>query len=191
MNQCCIKDCKKRTLARGMCAMHYRRFRKYGDPTQVKLRQLHGADLETRFLHYASKGEGCWEWSGSKDVNGYGRLNIDGKPELAHRLAWRLYRHPINSDQHVLHRCDNPQCVNPKHLFLGDQAANNADARKKGRFKPGISIGEEHGMAKLTETQVRKIRSSSKPPQQIADQLGISRRQVRDIQAKRAWRHLP
>ena len=190
MKTCCIKDCEKRVLAKGMCAMHYRRAKLYGDPTKTVLKQLHGASLQERFDHYVDKSSDCWEWTGSRDPNGYGRLNIVDMPVLAHRISWKLHRHEITPDQHVLHSCDNPGCVNPKHLFLGDQAANNADMKAKGRYRPGVSRGVDHGCALLTEEQVLEIRKSPGKPQQIADKFGISRRHVNDIQNMRVWRHI-
>jgi hypothetical protein len=190
MKTCCIKDCEKKVLARGMCSMHYRRLTKNGDPQAVRLVQLHGATLEERFNHYHRKSAECWEWTGSTDANGYGRLNVEGRPILAHRISWQLHRHGITPEQHVLHRCDNPRCVRPEHLFLGDQAANNADMKAKGRFKPGVSRGEDHGGAVLDESDIRAIRASKNAPQQIADKFGISRRHVRDIRAGRVWKHI-
>lgn len=190
MKICCIKDCDKRVLAKGMCSMHYARVRHHGDPTTTLIKQLHGATLQERLLRYVEKSADCWHWSGYRDPNGYGRLNVDGRPTLAHRISWELHRHAITPEQHVLHRCDNPGCVNPDHLFVGDQAANNADMRAKGRFRPGVSRGSDHGGAKLTEKQVREIRASKDKPQHIAERFGISRRQVRDIRAMLSWRHL-
>jgi len=190
MATCCIKGCEKNALARGMCAMHYRRQSLYGDPTAVKLRQLHGADLATRLAHYTKKGAGCWEWTGSRDPNGYGRLNIGGYPALAHRLSWQVHCHEISPEQHVLHRCDNPACVRPDHLFLGDQADNNHDMIAKGRFSPGVSLGEDHGHAKLTDDDVRAIRAHPGPQTAIAKQFGISQAQVSDIKRRKSWAHL-
>lgn len=189
---CCIKGCEKPTFAKGMCSMHYSRMRKHGDPTKVVVKQVHGASLEDRFHAYVDKAGdgGCWVWVGSHDANGYGRLNVNNVPILAHRLAWRLYRSEISPEQHVLHRCDNPPCVNPDHLFLGDQAANNADMMAKDRFHPGVSRGEDHGCAKLTEAEVKAIRTSKSTPAELAHQYGVSRRTVRDILAMRSWRHL-
>lgn len=190
MNTCCIKDCEKTVLAKGMCAMHYKRLKLYGDPTKTMIKQLHGLTVAERFDAYVQKGIGCWLWTGSRDANGYGRLNIKNKPVLAHRLSWSIHRHEIGPEQHVLHRCDNPQCVRPEHLFLGDQVENNADKMAKKRHRYGVSHGADHGGSKLTDEQVREIRASVGPSRIIAEQFGISRRQVRDIRALKVWKHL-
>jgi hypothetical protein len=170
--------------------MHYARAAKYGDPTKTMRKQLHGATLQERFDHYVDKSGECWVWIGTRDNNGYGRLNVAGTPVLAHRVSWQLHKHEITSDQHVLHKCDNPPCCNPEHLFLGDQAANNADMVAKGRFHPGVSLGSAHGMAKLTETQVLEIRDSTGPSRLTAERYGISDRHVRDIRNRQIWKHL-
>lgn len=190
MTICTIEGCGKKVLARGWCPMHYRRWKLYGDPKTLLLPQLHGATLLERFEAYVEKSDGCWKWTGYRDPNGYGRLNIDNVPVLAHRISWDLFkRKPIGED-HALHRCDNPQCVNPDHLFRGDQISNTADKMKKKRHRFGVSRGVDHGCAKLTEDQIRTIRKSSDVDQNIADQFGISRRHVLDIKNLKVWRHL-
>jgi hypothetical protein len=80
---------------------------------------------------------GCWLWTASLGPKGYGQISafIDGCRRLwrAHRLAWRLFRGTIPTDRYVLHSCDTPCCINPDHLWLGTQADNLADNRRKGR----------------------------------------------------------
>lgn len=156
-----------------------------------KLSQVHGASLLERFEHYVQKGSGCWEWMSYRDPKGYGRINVSNKPLLAHRVSWELFRHKLRSDQQVLHRCDNPSCVRPEHLFLGDHVANMADKMAKKRHRYGVSRGSAHGCAKLTEDQVRAIRKSVGPSRIVAEEYGISGRQVRDIRRRAVWRHIP
>lgn len=77
---------------------------------------------------------GCWEWTGSRNEDGYGVIQIAGSPTKAHRAAWVLSgRGPIPDGLLVMHACDNPPCCNPAHLRLGTVAENNADRHSKGR----------------------------------------------------------
>jgi hypothetical protein len=89
---------------------------------------------EQRFWNYVEMipFHGCWEWSGSRR-NGYGQFYVDGRVVYAHRFAHELLVGPIPTERWVLHHCDNPGCVNPAHLFLGDAAANVRDMLAKGR----------------------------------------------------------
>jgi len=191
MKTCKIDGCENLVMARGWCAAHYTKWRKYGDPLTVRQHQMHGATLLERWAANVEKSSGCWKWTGYRDQNGYGRINIGNMPVLAHRVAWQLLCHEITSEQHVLHRCDNPSCVRPEHLFLGDHAMNMADKMAKKRHRFGVSRGVAHGCAKLNEEQVREIRASNGPSRIVAQQYGVSGRQVRDIRARRVWRHLP
>lgn len=191
MRICIVEGCNKPHAARGWCQMHYTRWRKYGDPLEARQLQRHGLTLMERWESNVEKSSGCWLWTGYRDPNGYGRIRVNDIPELAHRLAWKLLRGDITSEQHVLHRCDNPPCVRPEHLFLGDQIINTADKMAKKRHRFGVSRGEAHGCARLTTDQVREIRASVGASRIIGEQFGISGRQVREIRARTAWRHIP
>jgi hypothetical protein len=96
---------------------------------------------------------GCIEWDDRVNEKGYGLMKFEGKDWAAHRLAWK-FAHGDPGEQWVLHRCDNPPCVNTDHLFLGDHATNVADQFEKGRS----TYGMRHGRAKLTPEQVEEIR---------------------------------
>lgn len=91
---------------------------------------------ESRFWNSVSPepNTGCWLWTGSDD-NGYGCLGVNGRRVRAHRYSWELaHGAPPPADMHVCHRCDQPACVNPDHLFLGDDSANMRDCGAKGRL---------------------------------------------------------
>ena len=112
---------------------------------------------------------GCWEWQLCRNNKGYGVVGIRGtRIHFAHRLSFMVHVGPIPAGLCVLHRCDNPPCCNPEHLFLGDRASNNADMVAKRRHRKGgtktvkslcrYERGSEHHAAKFTEKIVREIR---------------------------------
>jgi hypothetical protein len=77
--------------------------------------------------------DACWPWTGARTSWGYGNTRVDGKTVGTHRVAWQLTHGPIPAGMSVLHRCDNPPCCNPRHLFLGSPLDNKADSIAKGR----------------------------------------------------------
>jgi hypothetical protein len=95
-----------------------------------------------RFWDKVVKTDGCWEWSGCRHPRGYGLARYMGKTVVTHRIAWMLERGAIPGGMVICHKCDNPPCVNPDHLFIGTQADNNRDRHQKGRTK-NIKEGRE------------------------------------------------
>lgn len=116
-------------------------------------------NLDERLNKFIDKKEnGCWIFTGAKDKLGYGRMSINKKTVLSHRLAW-LIKYGEYPDECLCHKCDTPSCVNPDHLFVGTRLDNNLDMKNKGRMyilKP--QIGSKHPMSKLIEKDIEKIR---------------------------------
>ncbi len=128
-------------------------------------------------------------WTGFRFPKGYGCFWIGkGETTKAHRIAWMIVNGKIPNGLCVLHKCDNPPCVRPSHLFLGTVADNNADMKAKGRQVCGESVVG----VKLTESDVRSIRRlSGKFTQvEIAFLFGICERQVRRIEKRKRWKHV-
>lgn len=94
-----------------------------------------------RFWSRVEKSAECWEWCGARDKNGYGLFKVGGRMRRAHRLALAATGVPIDGF-YVCHRCDNPPCVNPEHLFLGTAQDNANDRDRKGRHS--VQSGDEH-----------------------------------------------
>jgi hypothetical protein len=131
---------------------------------------------------------GCWIWAGSKTKDGYGMFFDGVKTARAHRVAYRLWHGPIRQGMSVLHKCDNPSCVNPTHLFLGTQKDNVDDMRQKNR---ATNVrGTQHGRAKLTEDQVKAIRTDGRKQKEIAMAYGVSHGLVSLIKRRVIWAHI-
>lgn len=138
--------------------------------------------VEQRFWEKVSKTDGCWEWTGSLNNQGYGQIRIDGKSLLAHRVSWGMAFGPIPDGLLVLHRCDNPPCIRPDHLFLGTFADNSHDMIQKGRQV--IRVGEDCVSASLTYRDVATIRelaSTGLSSRKLAKQFGVSHTTILDI----------
>lgn len=134
---------------------------------------------------------GCMEWIAGKDRGGYGIIKFANKNTRAHRAAYELWIGQIPEGMCVLHKCDNPSCINPEHLFLGTQQDNMIDMSNKGRSVPAICNGENNGRAKLTEGQVIQIRAiTGLTHREISDMFGIKRGSVTNIRLGKTWKHL-
>lgn len=175
------------------------------------MRASTGALLLGRFWSRVQMGDGCWEWQGSRTQFGYGKLKVQGVERTTHRFSWELANGPIPEGAYVLHRCDNPPCVRPDHLFLGTARDNIVDAYSKGRAVPpggrryrgsdhwtnvqpaGVARGERVGGAKLTADQVRDIRrlyTEGATLHALADQFGVRFTNVHMIVTRKTWKHI-
>lgn len=130
---------------------------------------------------------GCWLWTGRFDDKGYGRIKYAGRVFGAHRKAFEAAYGPINSSElYVCHRCDNPACVNPNHMFLGTSKDNMLDAAAKGR----TLSGERNAAARLTASDVLAIRASNLKDTDLAKQYGVAHATVYFARTGVTWKHL-
>lgn len=155
--------------------------------------------IEVKMERLTEKTEGCWLWKGRRNHNGYGALTHNNTKWLAHRLAWVLANGvTLEKGVVVRHKCDNPQCVNPAHLCLGNQLNNVHDmvSRKRQNFfgrRNHRQIGERNPAAKLTAEQVIEIRHRRQQGETLlalATEFGISKSYVGNLAAGRKWQHL-
>lgn len=154
--------------------------------------------------HLPEPNSGCWLWHGSTDKNGYGVI-CTGSHQAgtrryikAHRLSYELYCGAIPAGQIVCHRCDNPSCVNPEHLFVGSWGDNVTDMMRKGRYKCGGKPhpGEKNGNAKLTASDVAFIRANhiaglrkgKGSTSSLAAQFSVHRTAIQRIVSGTSWR---
>lgn len=145
-----------------------------------------------RFWNRVAKTGKCWEWVGSNNGTGYCQINIEGMHVYVHRLSYQLIHGEIPKGMSVCHRCDNPRCVRPSHLFLGTHQQNINDKMRKGRHNP--VKGEASGRSKLTDKEVLSIReeyaTGNLTQIQIAQQYNITESVICRIVNKKIWRHI-
>lgn len=150
--------------------------------------------ISERLFQRVVKTDSCWLWQGAKSKFGHGQLMNGAHNQTlhkrslltAHRVSYELLVGPIPEGLFVLHDCDQPDCVNPDHLFLGTKAENSKDMVAKGRQARGVDLPQ----AKLCEEDVRAIRLSAKPQAQIAKDFGIAQSCVSLIRRRLQWAHV-
>ena len=189
MKLCSIPNCSNKHKSRGLCNTHYQywiRKQKAGDGwTECELRS---------FWSKVSKSpHGCWNWTAHTDKGGYGTLSVGASPCKSHRFSWMIHRGAIPEGLGVLHKCDNPRCVNPDHLFLGTNTDNTEDRDAKGRQVQG----DRHPDAKLTSEDVKEIRSVFVPRSRktgaraLARKFGVAKSTLLGVVNRTTWKGVP
>lgn len=187
---CSIAGCENKHSAKGFCRLHYLRMKFNGSAAGSS--RSH-APLEVRFWRYVDKrgDDECWPWVGKRQPTGYGRIGEGQyKQHGAHRVSFKMangFEPPV-----VMHTCDNRWCVNPAHLKAGTYAENNADMRAKGRHNTTERPrGADHHRAKLTEADVRIIKSRpTEKPGKLGAEFGVKSAVIQRIRNGTAWKHV-
>ena len=147
--------------------------------------------LKAKFWPKVKQGapDECWPWTGSLNSKGYGHFRISKRIAVAHRVSYTIHFGPIPQGLFICHRCDNPVCVNPNHLFAGTNRENVDDMLSKGRQ----CRGEDHQLAKLSDEKIGEIRmrwATRLTQQKLADEYGISVGALNIALYHKTWKHL-
>lgn len=183
-------------------------------------RNMSPSELAAWFWQKVTRSEHeCWPWSGATHNKGYGNIGIDGRTTTTHRLAYTLAVGPIPPGMQVLHRCDNPPCCNPAHLFIGTHLDNMRDKIQKGRQARGerhgsrshpesvprgdehpyrrcpdiVPRGEAHSHARLTEADVidiRKAAAEGERQSSIAARYNVAQPTICNVVTRKTWAHV-
>lgn len=145
------------------------------------------------FEHLVIRSDKCWSWKNSTDRMGYASIYMGpGKRILGHRASWLIYKGDIPNGMFVCHHCDNPECTNPEHLFIGTPKDNTQDCLKKQRRN--AARGEKHYYAKLTQDQVIEIRRLSQlkySQSKLAKMFEVSPSGIQGVIERKTWKHVP
>lgn len=151
--------------------------------------RAHGRGLikEKLLTRHEVADDGCWNWAGYRTPDGYGRV-WDGRAMVgAHRESYREFVGPLPAGMDVCHKCDNPACINPDHLFAGTHGENMRDMYRKRRR---TQSGARNGNSKITPDQAREIRGSTTHPKIIASKFGVSPALIYAIRKGDLWKEL-
>jgi hypothetical protein len=137
--------------------------------------------MSERFWNKVEKGNGCWRWTGAINTHGYGWLTWKGKQTHAHRVSWFLKNGTIKLRLQVLHKCDNPACVNPEHLYLGTVSDNMRDRANRRRCKT-------HKLTPIMAEEIRSLHKAGEKQSILARRFNLSSGHVSEIVNGKYWR---
>jgi HNH endonuclease len=146
--------------------------------------------IEEKFYKNVRKNEnGCWDWIGNTSAYNRGRMTIGGRKMYAYHISYELHIGPIPTGMQINHTCDNPNCVNPEHLYAGTQSDNTRDAIRRGRW---VNNSTGRVRSHLSPDDVRAIRQqcASVSMTEVGKRFGISYTQVRRIVTGKHWKDI-
>lgn len=143
-----------------------------------------------RFMQKVAKTPECWVWTARTTRQGYGGFFANGRNNLAHRISYEMFVGHVG-DLHVLHRCDNPSCVRPDHLFLGTNRDNVDDKVAKGRTPSAVGELNAHSRLKKDDVlMIRAMHAKRVPRADIARTFEVAPAYINQIVNRKAWRHI-
>jgi hypothetical protein len=154
----------------------------------VGANQVTALPMPDRFWAKTERVGECLLWRGAVNRNGYGSFMLDGTSQTASRVAYELANGLVPDGLFVLHKCDNPLCVEPGHLYAGTHAMNMKDKTERGRARG--AIGVRNTKAKLSDSQAAAIRESCAPTRELALKFDVSYSTIQRIRSRKLWRHV-
>ncbi len=150
--------------------------------------RVRGKRFDDLLAMIAVETDACIEWPFAKVDDGYGTITINYKPYRVTHISWEIHNKlPIPEGKRVCHSCDNPPCINPKHLFIGTNSENMQDASRKHRIAHGVRCHS----AKLTDEIVREIRTATHlTRRELAKKYGVSEANISQVRLRRTWAHV-
>lgn len=186
MKTCTLDGCDRPLKAKLLCNSHYRKLTLYGDPFGGLSAYTRQTTLAERFFEGVSKSDGddgCWVWTQGREARGYGAFKFQGRHYKAHRVSYELHNKvELDPSIKVRHGCDNPPCVNPKHLSTGTDADNTDDMLRRGR-----------NVTKLTAEKVRAIRAAHRVGEStasLAAKYGVTQVNIQYVVKRKTWKHV-
>lgn len=198
---CSVQGCEGKSHCRGLCKPHYNKA-KYANklPPLITFEERFWEKVDKNGPVHPALKTACWLWAAYTDTFGYGMVRGVGKsPIQSHRASWHIHNGEIRGGLWVLHKCDNPPCVNPHHLFLGTPKDNSQDMVTKGRHVTIADCscmlrGENNPASKLTAEVVKEARrlhaAGGVSGRELARRYGVSQATMGHALARKTWRHV-